>query len=174
VKVYWSDSETLPLHTQTLLKQVISAGLRLHHIAKTAKTFPPSEIRETPLRKQRTGNGERRFLTHRKKSNIELNISLVTPAEMQELNNQYRSKNTPTDVLSFSTNEGENLGDIIICLDIAKNQAEAYGHSLERELAFLTAHGFLHLLGYDHLNPEDEANMIQAQKEMLAYVGVNR
>jgi len=141
MRVYWSDPDAIPLHTQTLLKQVISAGLRLHHI--------------------------------KNKSNIELNISFVTLTEMQELNHQYRSKNEPTDVLSF-TSDGENLGDIIICLDVAKNQAKEYGHSMERELAFLTAHGFLHLLGYDHLNPSDEADMIQAQKEILDYVGIGR
>jgi len=141
MKVYYSESADtpLPLHTLTLMKQVVSAGLKLHHIKK----------------------------------DVELSISIVTPEEIQELNNQYRNKNEPTDVLSFPS-EGKNLGDIIICLNKAIAQAEEYGHSLERELAFLTAHGFLHLCGYDHLSDEDEKDMIAAQKEILNYVGVPR
>jgi len=141
MKVYYSESNetALPLHTQTLMKQVISAGLKLHHIDK----------------------------------NAELSLSLVTPEEIQTLNHQYRNKNEPTDVLSFPS-EGETIGDIIICLEKATEQASAYNHSLERELAFLTAHGFLHLIGYDHISTADEEDMLQAQKEILSYVGVER
>ena len=98
----------------------------------------------------------------------EISISFVTPEEIQKLNNQYRKKNKPTDVLSFPPS------DIIICPEIAQAQATEYGHTLERELAFLTAHGLLHLLGHDHETPEDEAKMISAQKEILEKVGINR
>jgi probable rRNA maturation factor len=67
-----------------------------------------------------------------------------------------------------------NLGDIIICTDVAQAQAAEYGHSLERELAFLTAHGLLHLIGYDHNTPQAEAEMIAMQKEILAWVGAGK
>ncbi len=66
------------------------------------------------------------------------------------------------------------LGDIYISIDKAKSQAEEYGHSLKRELSFLTVHGFLHLLGYDHMEKEDEIKMFSLQNEILKEYGVNR
>lgn len=66
------------------------------------------------------------------------------------------------------------LGDIYISIDKAKMQAEEYGHSLLRELSFLAVHGFYHLLGYDHMNPEDEKVMFQKQEEVLSEYGINR
>ncbi|MCL2421877.1 MAG: rRNA maturation RNase YbeY [Defluviitaleaceae bacterium] len=114
-------------------------------------------------------------------ANIEISISFVGKDEIQELNHQYRDINQVTDVLSFPFTEPESwhksdspsndmptiLGDIIICTDVAREQAETYGHSLARELGFLTIHGLLHLAGYDHMNPEDEESMRQAQREIL-------
>lgn len=103
-------------------------------------------------------------------------IVLGSEAEIQQLNNQWRSIDRATDVLSFAADEGENLysplkstplGDIFISLARAQAQAEEYGHSLERELAFLTVHGTLHLLGYDHMNPDDEGEMRQAQNVVM-------
>ena len=67
-----------------------------------------------------------------------------------------------------------NIGDIVICLERAKEQAKEYGHSLKRELAFLSLHGLLHLLGYDHIEPEDEKQMIALQKEILDQAGITR
>ena len=66
------------------------------------------------------------------------------------------------------------LGDIIISLERAREQAEEYGHSLKREIAFLTAHSMLHLLGYDHMEPEEEAEMFRRQKEILLQAGFPR
>ena len=104
-----------------------------------------------------------------------------------EINRQFRSIDRATDVLSFpmltfaegeeaEVNENDEivLGDIIISLERAKEQAEEYGHSLKREIAFLTAHSMLHLLGYDHMEPEEEAEMFRRQKEILLQAGFPR
>lgn len=111
----------------------------------------------------------------------EVSLVLVDDERMAELNRRYRGVDGPTDVLSFPMLDGEEspspeeellLGDIVISAPRALAQAEMYGHSLERELAFLTVHGVLHLLGYDHQTPEDEARMRQRQREILERVGL--
>ena len=108
---------------------------------------------------------------------------LVTDAEeMQTPNASYRNIDRVTDVLPFPAWEGAAilcpsdgyLGDIAICYERAQEQAEEYGHSLERELAFLAVHGSLHLLGYDHMQPEDERKMLQKQNEILNAMGITR
>ncbi|WP_062234884.1 rRNA maturation RNase YbeY [Fictibacillus sp. FJAT-27399] len=117
----------------------------------------------------------------------ELSVTFVTNERIHEINKQYRNKDTPTDVISFAMEEmGEGeleitgdglpriLGDIIISAEIAKNQAEEYGHSFLRELGFLTVHGFLHLLGYDHLNEQEEKKMFSRQDEILNEYGLSR
>ncbi|RWZ60881.1 rRNA maturation RNase YbeY [Halobacillus fulvus] len=117
----------------------------------------------------------------------EVSISFVDNNEIQEINRNYRQKDTPTDVISFAMQEeGEGemqilnedlplmLGDIVISVDKAKEQAEDYNHSLEREFGFLALHGFLHLLGYDHLNEEDEKKMFGRQEEILHEFGLQR
>jgi len=97
-----------------------------------------------------------------------VSLILVTNEKIKELNNQYRDINQETDVLSFENDNGlEEIGDIFISLDKAKEQAKSYEHSFERELAFLAVHGFLHCLGYDHLNETDEIEMFDLQKEIL-------
>lgn len=104
-------------------------------------------------------------------------ILVLNEEEMQEMNRQYRGKDSVTDVLSFpAVQAGEQpqdgyYGDILLCPLRARAQAEAYGHSVERELAFLTVHGALHLLGYDHETPEEEALMRQAQSTILERMG---
>lgn len=116
-----------------------------------------------------------------------MSVNFVDNREIQELNRNYRQKDSPTDVISFAmqeTGEGEVnilgldmpviLGDIVISVDRAKEQAEEYGHSIEREFAFLTIHGFLHLLGYDHLTEEDEKEMFGKQNEILSDFGIER
>lgn len=126
---------------------------------------------------------------------LEMSLSIVSPQEIQELNKQYRNVDAVTDVLSFpvayvnkevvnlsafaldSINPETrrlNLGDVIICLDRAKQQAEEYGHSLKREICFLALHGLLHLLGYDHVEKDDEEQMTALQKAILQEVGVTR
>ncbi|TFJ94083.1 rRNA maturation RNase YbeY [Lentibacillus salicampi] len=120
-------------------------------------------------------------------SQAEVSVSFVSNPEMKEINRNYRQQDRPTDVISFAMQEkisdevdiiGEDpplvLGDIVISVDKASEQAEEYGHSLERELGFLTVHGFLHLLGYDHMNKEDETQMFGKQNEILSEFGVER
>ncbi len=117
----------------------------------------------------------------------EMSVSFVDNKEIQIVNRNYRQKDEPTDVISFAMQEeGEEemkiigaempvlLGDIIISVDKAKEQAEEYQHSLERELSFLALHGFLHLLGYDHLNEEDEKKMFKRQEDILNAFGLKR
>lgn len=117
----------------------------------------------------------------------ELSISFVDNKEIQELNRNYRQKDQATDVISFAMQElGEGevevlnedlpvlLGDIIISVDMANAQAKEYDHSLEREFGFLALHGFLHLLGYDHSNKEDEKKMFSRQEEILHEYGLQR
>ena len=108
---------------------------------------------------------------------------LITDAEeIQRLNASYRHIDRVTDVLTFPAWEGDSilcppdgyLGDIAICLERAQEQAEEYGHSLERELAFLSVHGALHLLGYDHIQPDDEQKMLAMQDEILNELGYHR
>jgi probable rRNA maturation factor len=111
----------------------------------------------------------------------------VTSEEIREINRDYRGKDTPTDVISFALEEeGEDeveivgadmppvLGDIIISADRTKEQAEEYGHSFMRELGFLAVHGFLHLLGYDHMTKEEEEEMFSKQKDLLDEYGLTR
>jgi len=104
----------------------------------------------------------------------------MNPEEIQTLNRDYRNKDTATDVLSFPVNNelatgpSISLGDIVICVEVAQKQANEYGHNLDRELAFLLVHGMLHLLGYDHETPEDEAEMCAAQEDILAKLCITR
>ncbi|GAB3050865.1 rRNA maturation RNase YbeY [Virgibacillus ainsalahensis] len=117
----------------------------------------------------------------------ELSINFVDNKEIQELNRNYRQQDRPTDVISFALQEtvegeldivGEDiplvLGDIVISVDRAKEQADEYNHSFERELGFLTVHGFLHLLGYDHMEEEEEKEMFQRQDDILGEFGIER
>lgn len=117
----------------------------------------------------------------------EVCLTFVDNAEIQELNQTYRGKNQPTDVLSFPMYEADEeeievadeeepllLGDIVISIPRAKEQAVEYGHSFERELGFLTVHGFLHLLGYDHGTEEEEKSMFAKQEDILAQHGLIR
>ena len=117
--------------------------------------------------------------------NCEISIMLVDNEAIHELNKLHRGIDRPTDVLSFPMFEydedgeidmeecdfGENgeiiLGDIVISLERAMEQAQEYGHSLEREVGFLTAHSLLHLLGYDHEDPDEEKEMFALQEEIL-------
>ncbi|MFD1358235.1 rRNA maturation RNase YbeY [Fictibacillus halophilus] len=122
-----------------------------------------------------------------KTGSAEVSVTIVTKERIQEINSEYRQKDAVTDVISFAMEEmGEDeteiiggeetrfLGDIIICLDVAKEQAEEYGHSIEREMGFLAVHGFLHLLGYDHMNEADEKAMFGRQEEILEQYGLKR
>ncbi|WP_226646740.1 rRNA maturation RNase YbeY [Mesobacillus subterraneus] len=117
----------------------------------------------------------------------ELSVTFVSNDRIQEINREYRDKDRPTDVISFALEEmGEGeleivgvdipriLGDIIISIPKAREQAEEYNHSFMRELGFLAVHGLLHLLGYDHMNEQDERQMFDRQKEILDGFGLGR
>lgn len=97
----------------------------------------------------------------------ELSISLVSEETIQKLNAQYRKKNKVTDVLSFPMDDGELLGDIMICVAQAKRQAKEIGHPLKRELEYLTVHGIYHLLGYDHIKAADAKRMRAKEKKIM-------
>ena len=110
-----------------------------------------------------------------------LSVTLVDNKFIHEINRDYRHIDRPTDVISFAFLDGVTnkdkifkskemvvLGDIYISVEKAKEQAENYGHSLDRELKFLFVHGLLHLLGYDHMQEEDEKVMFALQDEILA------
>lgn len=115
----------------------------------------------------------------------EVSVTLTDDAYIQTLNRQYRQMDRPTDVLSFALNEGVEpeiaggpdinvLGDIVLSVERAKAQAAEYGHSLRREIAFLTVHGMLHLLGYDHIEEAERQKMEQEQKMVMEALGISR
>jgi probable rRNA maturation factor len=119
--------------------------------------------------------------------NTELSILIVDNVYIQELNFIYRQQNRPTDVLSFALNEladdepeldleGEinALGDIVISLEQAQLQSEEFGHSLERELGYLVAHGMLHLLGYDHEDDTERELMRNLEEKIMQKVKLER
>jgi len=122
----------------------------------------------------------------------EVSVLIVDDEEIRAINREHRDIDKPTDVLSFPMAEFRNgelisdegdydlefeelmLGDIIISAETAKRQAEEYGHSFEREIAFLTAHSCFHLLGYDHMEEEEEKIMIDKQENILQQMGLTR
>ena len=118
-----------------------------------------------------------------KLDNVSFNVIIVNNEFIHELNRDYRNIDRETDVITFAL-EDENtiiipnneriLGDIYISIDKARSQAKEYGHSLLRELSFLAVHGFYHLLGYDHMTPEDEKVMFTKQEEVLEEYGITR
>lgn len=117
--------------------------------------------------------------------NGEVSITLTNDEYMHELNREYRGIDRTTDVLSFALNESEEpevtggedfneLGDIIISVERAEKQAKDYGHSVRREMAFLTVHGMLHLLGYDHMEAAEREEMEAEQRFVMEKLGIPR
>lgn len=126
----------------------------------------------------------------------EVNLLLVSKEEIHEINREHRQIDCPTDVLSFpliaygqagdfsdieqdednfNPDTGEALlGDIVLCVDKVKEQAESYGHSQKREYAFLILHSMLHLFGYDHMTEEEAAVMEEKQRDILEHMGILR
>ena len=115
----------------------------------------------------------------------EVNVTFVDDKKIAKMNKQFRDLDKPTDVLSFPL--GENgiydqnpesgalmLGDIVISTERATTQALEYGHSFEREIAFLTVHSMLHLLGYDHMVEDEEKEMFKKQEEVLKQMNLTR
>ncbi len=118
---------------------------------------------------------------------LECSFIFVDNEQIREINANYRNKDAVTDVITFAIEDeipGEikiqgvpmprMLGDVFISLPRTREQAERYGHSFERELSFLAVHGCLHLLGYDHLEPEEEKIMFGKQEEVLNALGIQR
>ncbi|MGE4320793.1 MAG: rRNA maturation RNase YbeY [Acholeplasmataceae bacterium] len=105
-----------------------------------------------------------------------MQIVFVSLEQIHEMNQTYRQIDRPTDVLSFPNDDHKDrsLGDIFICLDKAKEQAKDYGHSYEREVGFLSVHGYLHLKGYDHHTDEEEKVMVKAQEKILKKAKLER
>ena len=152
--------EEKQLHIEALLKSVLDQGLR-------------SEAITAP---------------------VEISITITTAEAVHQLNREYRGIDRTTDVLSFPLVEFDDgdrnesilnsewdpveesvmLGDIVINYEQALAQAEEYGHSADRELAFLTAHSLLHLLGYDHREPEEEQTMQEHQERILTALSITR
>lgn len=117
-----------------------------------------------------------------KLGNIEFGVIFVDNNEIHELNKTYRNIDRETDVITFALEdditfpnmENRVLGDIYISIDKARTQAIEYGHSFKRELCFLAVHGFLHLLGYDHMIKEEEEIMFNLQEEILNEAKITR
>lgn len=105
--------------------------------------------------------------------NAEVSVTFVDNLKIKELNKTYREKDEVTDVLSFPIDE-ELLGEVIISLPRAVEQAEDYGHSLRREVAFLLVHGLLHILGYNHKTDSDKNEMREAEEKLLERHGFTR
>ena len=112
---------------------------------------------------------------------VTFNIIFVNNDYIHKLNKQYRNIDRETDVITFALEDDKTfnpveriLGDIYISIDKAKSQSVEYGHSLERELCFLSVHGMLHLLGYDHMEKEEERVMFNLQEEILDEMGIKR
>ena len=112
----------------------------------------------------------------------EFNVIIINNEEIRKINREYRNIDRETDVISFALEDEMDikyddfrlLGDIYISLDKAYSQAMEYGHSRERELCFLITHGILHLLGYDHMKPDDEREMFTLQESLLAGYNMRR
>ena len=120
-------------------------------------------------------------LKREKLENVEFNIIFVDSETIHEINRTYRNVDRVTDVISFALEDNKTieldhrlLGDIYICIEKAEEQAKEYGHSFLRELSFLTIHGLLHLLGYDHMEKEEEEIMFRKQEDILNEFGIKR
>ena len=120
-------------------------------------------------------------LKREKLDNVEFNFIFVDSNTIHDINKTYRNVDRVTDVISFALEDNKTieldhrlLGDIYICVERAEEQAKEYGHSFLRELAFLTIHGLLHLLGYDHMEKEEEKIMFQKQEDILNEFGIRR
>ena len=124
-----------------------------------------------------------------KKLKLYISITLTTPENIRKINNEFRNIDKETDVLSFPMFEKEELdfmvesgvneipetiGDIIISIQRVKEQAEEYGHSFERELAYMVVHGFYHLMGYDHMVEEDKVKMRAKEENVLNMLNIIR
>ena len=116
-------------------------------------------------------------------TNLYVSIILTTPSNIRQINKEYRNIDKETDVLSFpmfekdeirSVTQEEALGDIIISVERVKEQAKEYGHSFERELAYMLVHGFYHLMGEDHIEEADRVIMREKEENVLNKLNITR
>ena len=115
-------------------------------------------------------------------TNAFMNVIIVNNETIHQINKEYRGIDRPTDVISFALEDDKTfintdfrvLGDIYISIDKVYEQAKLYGHSIRRELSFLTVHGILHLLGYDHMVKDDEIIMFKKQDDILNSLGITK
>ena len=122
------------------------------------------------------------FLKKMELDKCEFNIIIVDNKRIHEINREYRNVDRETDVISFAMEDNMDieyedfrlLGDIYISIDKCYSQAEEYGHSRVREICFLATHGVLHLLGYDHMEEDDERKMNKLQEELLEGYDIKR
>lgn len=118
---------------------------------------------------------------------VEVSCSFVSAEEIRRLNREYRDTDKVTDVLSFPQYETKKelievmdmtgvaeLGDVVICMERAKEQAEEFGHPLKREVIYLFVHSILHLLGYDHMEEDDKKVMRSREEEIMNEIGITR
>ncbi|MEN6316420.1 MAG: rRNA maturation RNase YbeY [Clostridiaceae bacterium] len=170
-------------------------NLRSKSIDET-RIFIENEQSAMPFENRQTMLLEKTALACLRSENIdigcEINIMISDDPSIRQINHQFRNIDSSTDVLSFPmvdmkdgmilSKEGDYdldeglllLGDIVISIETAKRQAEQYGHSLERELAFLASHGIFHLLGYDHIAKDEEMRMMSKQEAVLDQLGLKR
>ena len=124
----------------------------------------------------------KRVLKHEKVENAYFSVIFVSAKEIKKINKKYRKVDAVTDVISFAFEDVQDninsniriLGDIYICIEKMLEQAQIYEHSIKRELSFLTVHGLLHLLGYDHSDKESEKEMFGLQELILNEAGTTR
>ena len=161
------------------LKHYPPKGPRLYIDFATAENLPPISY---SLKMLVRGAIAEALFYERIYFDSEISITFCDNAYIKKLNAEYRKKDTATDVLSFPMYEGDELpkgsdaggetvplGDIVISVERAAEQAEELGHSTEREIAFLAIHSTLHLLGYDHeRSPEEDEDMCRRQREIIA------
>lgn len=124
-----------------------------------------------PLIKKVLKKAYKKTLTSKKRV---INIVLVSNEKIKELNRDYRNKDSITDVLTFPSDQKDELGDVFIALHKTIEQAKEYGHSFERELAFLVIHGFLHAIGFDHHDETEAERMFSMQRTILDELDVRR
>lgn len=117
---------------------------------------------------------------------VEISVTFVKADQIKDLNKTYRNIDKVTDVLSFpqftcaeeivqfSNQEDISLGDVVICIEKAEEQAALFGHSFEREVLYLFVHSVLHLLGYDHMDDEEKKEMRCCEEEVMSFLGVTR
>ena len=114
--------------------------------------------------------------------NVMFNVIIVDNNTIHKINKEYRNIDKETDVITFALEDDKQidvpklrvLGDVYISYDKAVSQAKEYGHSIKREICFLGVHGLLHLLGYDHMNKQEEDEMFNLQKELLEKYGIKK